>query len=169
MAEISGQLNLVMQASETLLTNVPAASAPRVQHNGFDTKATLRSTGTPALAAVCYLRQALVAGVLALDFTALAGVNGGTINATGKKLYAVRVKHNGNDDVLTIAAGSSNGYQGTGTAADGYVVPGGQSMFVLGTAGPNVDGTHKTYRVYTSDNTATHQVEVSLWFVDPPA
>jgi hypothetical protein len=109
------QANLT--TAETLETGVPAASDKSLSHSGFNTSATINASSTPPGTKCAFFRKALESGSATIDLTALVGTNGAAVNGTGLRVQAIKFKAvAGNAAAITIAKGSSNGYDGLGAA-----------------------------------------------------
>ena len=102
-------------AVETLETNVPAAAATkrRVTHDQFNTTSELNAASTPPVTKVAALQAALTAGAATVDLTSLTGTNGATVDGTGLRVQAMKLRNpSTNANAITVVEGASNGYDG---------------------------------------------------------
>lgn len=117
--------NLALTIRETLVVNVPAATRPILQHNGYNASATLKSDTTPPVTKAAVFSKALVAGVGTIDLTALVGTNNLAVDGTGLKVQAIKIKNpSTNTKVLLIKPATSNGYNLFGAAFQIILNPG---------------------------------------------
>lgn len=129
---------------ETLEANVQAASSTnsRVTHDQFNTSVTLNAASTPAITKTANYELALSAGAVSVDLTALKAAGqatAGTIDGTGLKVQAVRLKNKStNANNMTFAEGATNGYALFGTGWTITLPPGGEVTAYLPEGSPDV-------------------------------
>lgn len=101
---------------ETVETGTPAATDANSQitHNQYNTTASLTSATTPPVTKTAFFLQALSGGAATIDLTALSGTNGATIDGTGLKVQAFKMKNLG-ANTMSITFGGSNPYELTGS------------------------------------------------------
>lgn len=142
---VSTAYALTATTTETLTTNVPAASTPTVTHNGYNSSGSLSgSSGVPAT--VCaYFLKALSSGTATIDLSALVGTNGATVDLAGLKVQIFKVKNTAtNANPITITFGASNPYLLGGSAFKWILQPGQEMMLVGNDATPDVGSGSKT-------------------------
>ena len=133
-----------ISVSETLETNVPAATDKGVTHTGYDTTATLNATSTPAATKFAAFEKALSTGTATIDLTALVGTNGAAVDGSGLRVQAIKFRNKStNANVMTLSKGASNGYDGLGASASITLSPGGEVLLLLKGAGAVIGGTNK--------------------------
>ncbi len=125
---ITATLLQQLTVTETLDTGVDGVGSPVVVHNALNTTATLNASSTVPGTKVSSDTVALVAGAKTIDLTALPGVGGGTIDATGLKLQAALIKNPAGNGTLTVTKGASNGYAIWGSTYSVQVPPGGSIL-----------------------------------------
>ncbi len=105
-----------LTVTETLSTNVPAASAPDIIHSAFNIARTNQtSSSTPPVTKIAAFEQALAAGAATIDLTSLTGTNGAAVTGEGLRVqYMLLVPKSTNTGVITISKGAANGYDGFG-------------------------------------------------------
>ena len=133
-----------ISVSETLETNVPAATDKGVTHTGYDTTATLNATSTPAATKFAAFEKALSTGTATIDLTALVGTNGAAVDGSGLRVQAIKFRNKStNANVLTLAKGSANGYDGLGASFSITLPPGGEVLVRTKAGGAVIGGTNK--------------------------
>jgi len=124
---VSVAVTLSVKTTETLTSNVPAASARgnAITHDGFDTTLALNASSTPPATVCAYFTKALSSGTATIDLTALTGTQG-TVDGTGLKVQSLIFK-NAAANQVTISKGATNGYSIFG-ASGSVVVPAGSTL-----------------------------------------
>lgn len=144
---VSGSLDLSLNITETLSTQVAGISQPRMTHDNFGKSVTLNSASTPAAAYVASGTQALTAGSYTLDLTSLPATGGGTQSFSTKKLCGYLFDNpSTNSGTFTITKGASNGHT-IGTNWKETIAPGQAVLKYMYTGGETIDATHKTLDV----------------------
>lgn len=147
---------------ETLETGVDAATVKTVVHSGFDLNNTsLNATSTPPVSKQSSITHALSAGAKTIDFTALAGTNGATLDCTGLKLQGILVSNPAGNATINIAPGSSNPYPIFGAANDIDVPAGSKFAFYFADTLADVSSTVKTLDI---TGTGTEEFDLQLLF-----
>lgn len=151
-----------MTLLEILEANPDSASPAgrTVQHNQFNTNLSLDGDSTPAVSKVAAFVQALTAGGATVDLTSLTGTNGASVNGTGLKVQALKVKNLG-DAPLVIIPKATTGYALFGAIGTGSmtVLAGGEVTIYGNGAAPDIGGTSKDFELSGSG------VEESEWTV----
>lgn len=145
---ISADVAMTLTVRETLTTNVPdvAAGNAVITHNSYNVTATLSATSTPVGTYSASFAKAMSAGAATIDFTALTGTNGATIDGTGKRIIAcIMTNPATNANSITISTGASNGLTIFGTNGKHVLQPGESVMKYDASAslGTAIDATHK--------------------------
>ena len=140
-------LDTLVTVLETLAGN--PASAPdslrKVTHSNFNTHAVLSATTTPPVTKVAAFEQALVGGAGSIDLTALVGTNGATVDGTGLKVQAIKLKAKSTNTAgITISKGVSNGYALAGANYSEELKPGQEVTRYGNNATPAIAGGAKT-------------------------
>lgn len=146
---VSLTVGMKVTSVETLETNVPAApsNGKSVTHSAFNkTDATLTSVTTPPVTKCSYSQPALSTGAYTINLAALTGVNGATVDLTGLKVQAIKVKNNG-ANVMSFTEGASNGYALLGASFLFAVQPGQEIMLYGNDATPDVASGDRTIDV----------------------
>ena len=157
---LSYATNLTVQ--EVLVTNVPAAAATgkTITHNGYNSSASLTSATTPPVTQCAFFEQALTAGAASIDLTALPGTNGATVDGSGLKVQAIKIKAKStNANVITVTVGDANGYALAGAGFSVALLAGQEFVFYGNEATPDVGADAKTLDL---DGTDEQSVEVSV-------
>jgi hypothetical protein len=89
----------------------------RLNFNEYEFSGRLDADSTPAATKACYL-GITPTGSGTLDLTMLTGPIGTTVDATGLKLLAIRIRNSGTG-TFTLAVGGTNGYTIPNTIAVG--------------------------------------------------
>ena len=134
-----------LTVTEILAANVASLGDKTVQHTAFNKTARLDSTTTPPVSLVAAFQQALDGGAATIDLAALVGTNGATVDATGKKVQAVKFANpSTNDNAITVAVGAANGYDLSGAAFSITLQPGQEFVYFGNDATPDVAAGDKT-------------------------
>lgn len=152
----------VTETLDSTTTPSSTGTGNRVTHTAFDEEVTLNATSTPPATKWAGFIVTLTAGAATIDLTALTGTNGVTVNGTGLKPQAVRIKNLG-ANVMTFKKGAANGHN-LFTATDGTVIqPGGHDQTFTNDSATidDIDATHKTWGV-TGTGTQTAEVSILL-------
>ena len=134
-----------LTAVETLEDNVPAAAATkrRVTHDQFDTTSQLNAATTPPVTKVAAFQQALTAGAATVDLTSLTGTNGASVDGTGLRVQAMKLRNpSTNSGNITVAQGAANGYDGFGASFSLTLAPGAEMMILTDDAGTDIGATN---------------------------
>jgi hypothetical protein len=114
-------------------------------HSDWNTVKTLNGASSPPATLVASFAAALSGGVLTLDLTALVGTNGIAVDGTGLRVQVLRLKNSAtNGNPISVAKGSSNGYDGLGAAFKITLAPGAEALVFGNDAGSDIGGTNKT-------------------------
>ena len=151
-----------MTVTETLGNNTDSSAALKrvVTHDLFNTTATLNGATTPPATIVAAWKQLLTAGAATIDLTAMVGTNGATINGTGLKVQALKVKAlAANANAITVATGASNGYGLAGAATSVTLAAGQEFMFYGNELTPDIAAGAKTIDL---SGTGTQGVEIII-------
>jgi len=146
---VSLTVGMKMTAVETLETNVPAAATngKTVTHSAFNkTDTVLTASTTPPVTKPSYSQPALSGGAYTINLAALSGVNGATVDLTGLKVQAIKIKNNG-ANVMSFTEGASNGYALLGASFLFAVQPGQEIMILGNDATPDVAAGDRTIDV----------------------
>lgn len=160
-------LNYLSQITtdEQIDTNVPGVSAANrhVRHTLFDTSLALNGSSTPKVSKCAFFTKALTAGAATIDLTALPGTNGGTVDLTGLKVRAIKIRASGsNANPLTVKNGASNGY-GLDAAESNWTLvldAGQEALIYTGTTSVAVGSGAKTIDLA---GTGTQSVDVAIF------
>lgn len=164
---VEATLAMTLNVVETLGTDADSVGSSNntVTHNQFSkAQVTLNSASTPAVSQVYSQLVTMTAGAKTLDLTSLATLNGGTFDATGLTIIAMRLKaSSGNANPITIEPGAANGYdfqgadwQWTGDAED-------EALFYSDDNAPTVAGADKDLDI---SGTGSQTIEVTILFSD---
>jgi len=147
------------------VSSIPAAPNTTITHNGFNTTASLGAASTPPVTKVAAFEKTLVAGVGTIDLTALPGTNGTTVDGTGLKVQALKVKSpSTNANILVVGKGASNGYGFNGKTWTVAIKPGEEVMFrfVDAATQPAIAGGAKTIDLSDDSAGGTDVFEVAI-------
>lgn len=147
-------------STETLETNVPAARASnaQVRHDLFNTVLTNQQAEECA-----YFVAALTAGSGAIDFTALPGTNGRSVDGTGLLAKVIKFRApDTNAGPMAIKKGVSDGLD-IGTQIE--ALPPGGEVTLKFPAGVEVKADEK---ILDLTGTGTDTLEVAVVLVEPP-
>ena len=114
-----------------------------VTHDAFNEGGTLTSATTPPVTVCAHFVQTLSGGAATINFAALTGTNGATVDCTGLKPQLVRVKNLGANN-LVITEGASNGLALLGASFSVTVFPGAVHEFFLNDAASDVASGDRT-------------------------
>lgn len=161
---MSVTLNLLsnITVAEILETNVPAATSNKrtITHDQFNTAATLNAESTPPATKVACFEQTLTGGTDTVDLTNLTGTNGSSVDGTGLRVQAMKVKSKSdNSGSATIAIGASNGYDGFGANFEITLAPGGEQTIFTNDAGGDIGATKKDLDI---TGTADDVLEIAI-------
>ncbi len=95
-------------------TDSALAASRTVNHNQFNTSLSLTGVTPQPVSKSAFFVQALAAGVATIDLTSLTGANGASVDGTGLKVQAIKIKNLG-ANTMSIAPGAVNGYDGFGS------------------------------------------------------
>lgn len=147
---MSVQVSVAMKctAVETIATNADSVTGDgaKVTHNVFDFSTSLNDATTVPVTKVSAQVITLSSGAAVLDLTALTGINGGTVNATGLKLQVWKLKNLG-ANTMTFSNGASNSYGALGTTYSFVLASGQRAMFFFNEAAPDVASNAKNIAV----------------------
>jgi len=134
---LSYAANVTIQ--EVLETNPDSAvaSGRTVTHNQFNTALSLTGSSSPAVSKCACFVQALTAGAATVDLTSLTGTNGASVDGTGLKVQALKVKNNG-DNALTIVPGAANAYELFGSSGSIEMQAGGDVLLFGNENAPDI-------------------------------
>jgi len=159
--------NSALTIREVVDLNVPDAANPIINHTGFDESGTLNSTSTPPVTKVACFEKVLVAGAATIDLTALPGTGGGTVDGTGLKVQAIKIRNPAaNTNKLHVVPGASAGYNLWGAAFHIILNPG-ESLLWVGVDHANVPAVAGGAKnIDISDDgaagTETHEFQIGL-------
>ena len=143
MSTITGMVMMSLGINEAITGD--AISSASVAHAAFDTVGLQLPTATIPTTKVSFKTYSLVAGTKTIDLRALPGIENVSQDCDGLKVRAFIFKNPAGNGTMTVAAGSSNGYD-----IDTFKVRGNadnpQTKVSRETFG-TVDGTHKTIDV----------------------
>ena len=110
---VTSTVRFGMSTTETIATNVDGSTSPQIIQDAFDKSFSLDSAGTGSTGPITNIfadAVALVAGAYTLDLTAVPQTGGGTLDATGLKVQAIRMENlSTNSNLMTIDDGAANG------------------------------------------------------------
>lgn len=138
--ELSYSTSLTVK--EVLDANVDSASATArtVTHNQFNTTKSLNGSSAVPVSEVAAFVQALSTGAATVDLTSLTGTNGASVDGTGLKVQALKVKNLGSS-TLTITPGGSNPYEMFGTSGSIEIPAGGEVVLYGNENAPDISST----------------------------
>ncbi len=117
---VTATVRFGMSTTEILDINVDGSTSPSIIHDAFDKSFALDAAGTGSTGPITDVYAdtiALIAGAHTLDLTAIPQSGGGTLDATGLKVQAIRFENlSTNTNLMTIDDGASNGYNILGAA-----------------------------------------------------
>ena len=146
--QLSYAANVTVQ--EVLETNPHSsvAAGRTVTHNQFNTSLSLNGESAVPVSKVAAFKQALTAGAATVDLTSLTGTNGATVNGTGLKVQALKVKNLGANP-LTIIPKASTGYALFGAIGTGSieVKAGGEVLLYGNEEAPDIGGSSKDFEL----------------------
>lgn len=142
---VSVAYGLTATIEETLPTNTDSAAdaSRKVTHSSFNESGTLTAASSPPATVQASFVKAMSGGAATIDLTALTGTNGATVDGTGLRVQVIRVKNLG-ANVLNVAIGASNGWDGMGSAFSVDLAQNGVFEAFLNDAGSNISSTIKT-------------------------
>lgn len=120
---------------------VPSANAAqrKITHNAFNKSATLSGSTTPAVSDTANGTLTLTAGAGTIDLTAVIGTNGESVDASAKKVVAVKfINPATNANSITIVEGGTNGHPTLGASFSVTLAPGQEIQAYLAAAGTAV-------------------------------
>lgn len=159
---ISARYSAELSVSETLESNVAAATSATIRHEGFNSAYNIRPANGDAPGAIVVADiLSLTAGALTIDLTNLAGTDG-TKDGTGLKVQAVLIRnHDEGNAAMTFGVGASNGYQLKGATWEETLLVGQEMLFYGNDATPDIEASAKTIDV-TGTGTESFQFMVVL-------
>lgn len=137
---------------------------------GADVSTTLDSTTTPKIEVSPVVRKITISGTTTIDLTAAAGVAlpiaaSRTVDATGKKLVAVRLScPSTNVGAVNVAPGGSNPYPLFGTGNDVDVKPGQTIIAIVTGVASSYGAVGPTAKNVDVTGTANDVLNVELYF-----
>lgn len=158
---ISNAWVMQMNVTETLDTNVDAATVPVVTHDGFSSSGVGNETNAVPETDVVADTYSLSGGALTVDLTALVGTNNLAKDATGKKIQHIRILNKAGNAAMTFVQGAADDYELLGATFSFTLLAGQEAMFNLNEAAPDVGATDKTIDVSGTD---TDQFEMILTY-----
>jgi hypothetical protein len=138
--------SLSVNTTETLDTDVDAATTPTIAHTGFSSKGTIDANSDVPATLASFETVALVASASTIDLTALTGTNGIAVDGTGLKVQVFKITNTGTN-AMTISEGASNGYALLGAAFSFILLAGQEVLLFLNESAPDVAGADKTIDV----------------------
>lgn len=159
MSTVETTVKFQIDAIETLdAADAPAAAQGnrQVRHNQWDQTFKGSATSSPVVDTVAYVQLAATNNGT-LDLTALTTLDG-VIDCTGKRLVALSIRNQGNDN-FELVVGASNGYPINDAAGAFLVKPGERLMKWFAGQGDTVSGTVKTL---DWDNDGDEVVQLAL-------
>src|ERR1700679_428899 len=111
---------------------VGANALANITYNGFDvSQLKLNGGSSPVVTKMAIENIVLGSGTATIDLTALLGVNGAAVNATGSKMYGYLLQApSGNGALITVTVGGSNGYNFEGSGGQVQLQPGETRMAI---------------------------------------
>lgn len=133
---------------ETLPVNTgSAADATRkVTHDQYNESGTYNSGTTPPVTLQASFLLTLSGGAASIDFRALTGTNGASVDGNGLKVQIFRFKNLGANNMV-ITPGASNGIDLFGASSSITVPPGAHFTFFLADQAPDIAAGDKTIDV----------------------
>lgn len=127
------------------LDNTPSAAdaSKRVVHSDYNESATYTSVTTPPVTKCASFLLTLSSGSGTIDFRALTGTNGASIDGNGLKVQMLRFKNLG-ENIMTITPGASNGIDLFGASSSLAVPPSGYVHMFFADASPDIAAGDKT-------------------------
>lgn len=149
---------------ETLEANVAfaASNGKSVTYNGLNTTASLNASSTPIVSKTASLVKALASGSGTIDLTAVLGTNGATVDASGLKVVAMKLRGKStNGNPITIAKGASNGYDAFGAS---FSITLKANMEITVYSASNATAISSTNKILDLTGTGSQELEVQLIF-----
>ncbi len=142
---VSAAIATKLVVTETLGTNVPAASNPQVVHDALSQGVTLNSGSTPSALQYAADLVTLSSGAASIDLTSVSGTNGAAVNGNGQKVIGFQWVRNGAGEShnISMAAAGSNGYAVGGTGSVIIMPPNSSGVIYFGGSAPVIGGTAK--------------------------
>jgi len=123
----------------------PAASATTITWTDWDFTHSLSATSTPPLSKHAAFQQALTDGAATIDLTALDGLGGASIDGTGLKVQALKLRNpSTNSGSISIAPGAANGYDFLGSDMKLTLQPGDEVLLYAPDTADEIGATDKT-------------------------
>lgn len=141
---VDATLTLKFDIRETLSTGVSGASNPVITHDAYAFAERFTSATTPDIESTVVKSLSLTAGAYTLDLTTATGTNGATVDASGKKIRAIKITNSSASNTLTVAKGASNGHTGLGSAFSVVLPANGIIALYMGSGGADVGASDKT-------------------------
>ena len=148
----------VEERPDTSVAPAVVSSAQPLKHTGFNTSDVLSATTTPPVTKFAFVVKALSGGAGTIDLTALPH-DGATVDMTGLKIQALKIKNKSGNAAMTFTEGASNGYALLG-AAFSFILLAGQEITIRGNdATPDVASGDRTIDI---TGTGSQECEVSV-------
>ena len=146
--------------SEVLTGNTDSLTEAKrtVTHDQFNTAASLSSTSTPPVTKVANFVQALSGGTATIDLTSLTGTNGASVDGSGLKVQAFKMKNLG-ANTMSITFGAANPYNLAGADFKVNLLTNQEWTFYGNDATPDVAGGAKDMDLA---GTTTQTCEISI-------
>ena len=135
-----------MPTIETLTDGAISTSNNTVTFNAYDESNALTSGTTPPITKCAFFLGTLSTGALSINLAALSGANGATVDGTGLKVQAFRVKNLG-ANTMTFTVGASNGYDLAGAGFSVALAQNQWFMFYGNDAAPDIASGDRTLDV----------------------
>ena len=130
---------------ETLGDTDLATTDKTITHSGRSSQGTFAAGTTPTISKRAGFSQA---GSGTIDLRALVGTNAGAIDGNGLKVQFMKVQNPvTNANVITIAMGGSNGYDGFGASFSLTLSPGAEVLIKNYSGGSAIGASNKTLDV----------------------
>ena len=140
---VTVRCKMALQTTEVLETSVPAAGDASLLHNGYDTAVDVGAASSPPVSKCAFFEQALSDAAATIDLTALVGSNGAAVDGTGLRVQFLKFRNKaGNANVMSLAIGAANGYDGFGAGFKITLAPGAEQLVRTLDGGSDISGTN---------------------------
>lgn len=153
---VSVSYGFKLTTSETLTSGTVDVSSPVVKHTTYDESGILNASSTVPATKYSAFLLTLTAGAATINLAALTGAGGATIDGTGLRVQAIRIKNLGANN-MTFAEGASNGIALVGLPI--VVPPSGVIQHYFADVAPDIASGDRTIDIA---GTGTQTAEVTL-------
>ncbi len=153
---VSVSYGFKLTTRETLTSGAVDVSSPVLVHSAYDESGVLNASSTVPATKYCAFLLTLSAGAYTINLASLTGAGGATIDGTGLRVQAIRIKNLGANN-MTFAEGASNGIALVGLPI--VVPPSGVIQHYFADASPDIASGDRTIDV---SGTGTQTAEVTL-------